>query len=161
MTMAETTTTTATNGHRLAQRPVSELLSRFADDTSTLLGQEVELAKAEIRHEVKKATTGAAMFGGAIALAMAGLGALTATAILALSEGMPAWLAALIVAVVLLAVGGVAAMMGKKRVQDISPPVPDRALEGVRADVTTVTEGLGEGRDEARREREAEEALRG
>ena len=65
------------------------------------------------------------MFGVAGLIALYGVGVLIATAVLVLALVMDAWLAALIVAVVLLAVAGVAALLGKRRVEEAAPPVPN------------------------------------
>ena len=51
---------------------------------------------------------------------------------------MPLWPAALIVTVVLFAVAGVAALVGKKQVSQATPPAPERAIAGVKEDVATV-----------------------
>lgn len=149
------------NGHRLADRPIGELLSRFIEDMSHLVAQEIQLAKAEVGRQVRRAATGAAMFGGALVLALAGIGGLTAAAILGLTEVVDAWLAALIVGGALVVLAIAAGLTGTELMEDVAPPVPDEAVEGVREDVATVADGLEEGRDEARREREMEEALNG
>jgi len=65
--------------------------------------------------------------------------------ILLLALAMPAWLAALIVAVVLLAVAGIAAMMGKKKVAEAAPPTPERAIDSVKQDVATVKAAASKG----------------
>jgi hypothetical protein len=69
-----------------------------------------------------------------------GGGALVAAAVLGVAEAMPAWLAALIVALVLLLVAGVLAVVGKRKVASAGPPVPEQALRGVKQDVKTVKE---------------------
>ena len=51
---------------------------------------------------------------------------------------MDGWLAALIVAVVLFAGAGVLALMGKNQVEEATPPLPERAVEGVKEDIATV-----------------------
>ena len=66
------------------------------------------------------------------------MAALITTAILALDLVLPAWLAALIVAVVLLAAAGVVALAGKKQVPRRRRPTPERAIEGVKEDIATV-----------------------
>jgi tetrahydromethanopterin S-methyltransferase subunit C len=60
------------------------------------------------------------------------------TIVLGLAEALPAWLAALIVTVVVLAVAAVLALMGKKQVGEATPPVPQRAVEGIKQDVDTL-----------------------
>ena len=58
--------------------------------------------------------------------------------ILALSTVLAPWLAALIVAVVLLAGAGVTALLGKRRVEEAAPPVPTMAVENLKQDVDAV-----------------------
>ena len=64
-----------------------------------------------------------------------GFGALTACLVLALDTAMAAWLAALIVAVVYGAIAGVLALMGKNKIQEAGPPVPEQAAESVKEDI--------------------------
>ena len=78
---------------------------------------------------------GAGLFGGAGVLGLFAFGALTAAVIAALSLAMDTWLAALIVAVVYGAAAGVAALMGKRKVEAALPPVPEDSVESVKEDV--------------------------
>lgn len=114
---------------------LGELVKQLSEQTSRLARQEAELAKAELVAKGKRAGIGAGMFGGAGAFAFYGLGALIAAAVLALATAVTAWLAALIVAVVLAAIAGVLAMIGKREVQEATPPVPEQAAESVKEDV--------------------------
>lgn len=135
------------NGARLRERPIGELLGDFASETTTLLSQEIELARAEVGIQVKRAGMGAGMFGAAAVFALAGVGALTACAIIALALTLDAWLAALIVGGALLVVAGIFALVGRSRVEAIAPPVPERALGGVKRDIAAVQEGVQAGRE--------------
>ena len=119
----------------LRDRPIGELLKQLSQETTTLVRQELDLAKAEMAQKGKQAGLGAGMLGGAGASALLGLGALTAAAIGALDTGMPFWLAALIVAVVWLAVAGVLALTGRSKVQQATPPVPEQTQQSVKEDV--------------------------
>ena len=103
-----------------------------------LIRSELRLAQAEVAEKGKRAGIGIGMFSVAGLLAFFGVAGLLTTAILALDLVMPAWLAALIVAVVLLAVAGVVALLGKKQVSKAGPPVPERAVEGVKEDIATI-----------------------
>jgi hypothetical protein len=123
------------NGGDLRDRPIGDLLKQLSEQTTTLVKQELELAKAEVAEKGKKAGAGAGMFGGAGVSAFMGLGALTAAAIAALDSLMSTGLAALIVGVVWLAIAGVLAMTGKNKVQEATPPVPEQATESVKEDV--------------------------
>ena len=112
-----------------------DLVKQLSEQTSRLVREEVELAKAELAIKGKQAGVGAGMFGGAGVLGLFALGALIAAAIAALDLAMATWLAALIVAVVLGAVAGVVALMGRNKVQQAMPPVPEDSVESVKEDV--------------------------
>jgi hypothetical protein len=73
--------------------------------------------------------------GGAGALGLAALGALTACFILALNAIMPAWLAALIVAVIYGAIAAFLALRGRDKVKQATPLVPEQTIETVKEDV--------------------------
>jgi uncharacterized membrane protein YqjE len=119
----------------LRQQPLGDLVGRLASETSELVRKEVELAKAELAAKGKQAGKGAGMFGGAGVFGLFAFGALTACLILALDTAMPTWLAALIVAVVYGAVGGVLALTGKRKVQEATPPIPEETVQSVKEDV--------------------------
>jgi uncharacterized membrane protein YqjE len=114
---------------------LGELLKRLSEQTTQLVHQELELAKAELQQKGKEAGAGAGMFGGAGALGLAALGALTACFILALNAIMPAWLAALIVAVVYGIIAFVLVKQGQARMKRAVPPVPEQTIETVKEDV--------------------------
>jgi membrane protein len=137
---------TTTNQERLRQRGIGELLGDFANETSDLLGKEIELARTEIGIQVKQAGAGAGMFGAAAVFGLLGLGALTACAIAALALVMDTWLAALIVGAALLVVAGIFFLVGKSRMKQVAPPVPERAIHEMKRDIATVQEGVQAGR---------------
>ena len=122
----------------LRDRPVGELLKQLSQETTTLVRQELELAKAEMTEKGKRAGIGIGMFSAAGVLAFFGLGTLITTAILALALVLDAWLAALIVAVVLLLAAGGFALSGRSKVAEASPAAPQRAVAGVKEDLATV-----------------------
>jgi len=103
-----------------------------------LIRSEIRLAQAEMTEKGKRAGIGIGLFSGAGLLAFFGLATLITTAILALSLVVDAWLAALIVTVVLLAAAAVLGLGGKNKVQQATPPAPERAVEGVKEDIATV-----------------------
>jgi uncharacterized membrane protein YqjE len=119
----------------LRDRSLGELLKQLSEQTTRLVHQELELAKAELTQKAKQAGMGAGMFGGAGALGLAALGALTACFILALHAVLPAWLAALIVAVVYGIVALVLVKQGQARIKAAGPPVPAQTIETVKEDV--------------------------
>jgi hypothetical protein len=131
---------------RARERPTAELLRELADQTTTLVRKEIELAKVEFSAKGKEAATGAGMFGGAGVVGMFAFGALTACVILALATLMPAWLGALIVAVVYAAVAGVLALRGKRHVRQATPPVPEQAVDSTKEDLEWVKTRAKSGR---------------
>jgi len=121
-----------------AQEPsTGQLVSALSEQTSQLVRSELELAKAEMSAKAKHAGVGAGMFGGAGVVALYGLGALIATIILSLSLVLAPWLAALIVTVVLFAIAGVVALMGKKQVTQATPAAPQETIDSVKKDIAT------------------------
>jgi uncharacterized membrane protein YqjE len=126
---------------KLAEAPsAGELVSRLSQQLTTLVRDEMRLAQAELTQKGKKAGLGAGLFGGAGVVALYGVGALVAAAIIALSLAVTAWLAAVIVAVVLFIVAGVLALVGKKEVSAATPALPQEAIAGLKTDVATVKE---------------------
>jgi uncharacterized membrane protein YqjE len=123
------------DGPALKERSVGELLTQLSQETTTLVRQELELAKAELTEKGKEAGKGAGMFGGAGLLGLLAAGALTACIIAALDTAMPLWLAALIVAVVYGAIAGVLALQGRDRVKRATPPVPEQTIDSTKEDV--------------------------
>ncbi|MBM9459134.1 phage holin family protein [Nocardioides sp. zg-536] len=115
-----------------------ELVSQLSAEVSRLVRDELRMAQLEVSGKAKKMGIGAGMFGAAGLLALYGVGVLIATAVLALALALDAWLAALIVAVVLLLAAGIAALLGKSKVSEASPPVPSQAIGNVREDVDAV-----------------------
>ena len=124
-------------------RSTVELLQRLADQISRLLRQELQLARLELAEKGRRTGLGAGLLGAAGLVALYGLAALVAAAILLLATAMPAWLAALVVALVLLALGGVLALIGRGQVRRATPPLPEQALAGIKADVDVITRRAG------------------
>jgi uncharacterized membrane protein YqjE len=120
-------------------RSTVELLQRLADQISRLLRQELQLARLELAEKGRRTGLGAGLLGAAGLVALYGLAALVAAAILLLATAMPAWLAALVVALVLLALGGVLALVGRGQARRATPPLPEQALAGIKADVDVIT----------------------
>jgi uncharacterized membrane protein YqjE len=122
----------------LRERPTSELLRQLSDQTTSLVRQEIELAKLEFREKGKKAGMGAGMFGAAGVVGLYAVGALTATIIIALATFLPGWLAALIVTVIYAVIAGILALRGRSQVRAATPPMPQQAVETTKEDVRWV-----------------------
>jgi uncharacterized membrane protein YqjE len=118
----------------LKERSVGELLKELSTETSTLVRKEMELARAELQQQGKRAGKGAGLLGGAGVTALLALGSLTATVIALLDTAMETWLAALIVTVIWGAIAGVLALQGRNKLQDATPPAP-QTVETLKEDV--------------------------
>ena len=116
-------------------RSTGDLLKQLSEQTSALVRQELELAKAEMAEKGKQAGLGAGMFGGAGLFGLLSLIALTACFIVALDHAVSDWLAALIVAAVYAAVAGVLALTGRNKVREAAPAVPEQTVDTLREDV--------------------------
>ncbi|HEY0361245.1 MAG TPA: phage holin family protein [Solirubrobacteraceae bacterium] len=114
---------------------LADLARQLSNQTTELVHHEVELAKAELRVKGKRAGVGAGMFGGAGALGLYALGALTAAIIAGIAEALPVWASALIVAALYGAVAGILALRGKNKVQEATPPLPEETVQSVKEDV--------------------------
>jgi MFS family permease len=114
---------------------LADLARQLSNQTTELVRHEVELAKAELRVKGKRAGVGAGMFGGAGALGLYALGALTAAIIAGIAEALPVWASALIVAALYGAIAGILALRGKKKVQQATPPLPEQTVQSVKEDV--------------------------
>ena len=129
-------------GQQQDNRSLGELFGALAQDTSTLVRQEVELAKTEMTQKATRVgkDIGFLLVGGAVAYAGL-LGILAAIAIGLGQLGVPWWLAALIVGVVLLIGAGILALIGLRRIKR-GPAVPADTIESVKTDVKAV-KGVG------------------
>ena len=117
-------------GRDISNASVGELIGEVTRDMSTLMRQELELAKAEVKQEASKAARaggmlGAAGFAGYMVLVFASIAAWQG-----LAEVMPSGWAALIVAAVWAVVGAVLFVMGRQRMREVNPK-PERTVETV------------------------------
>ena len=132
----------------MASMPPQErsLLSLFSDlwrETTTLVHEEAELAKAELSEKVSQVTTGAGeiaaggaiLFAGFIVLLFAAVGALQ----LMLDTEHAIWLAPLIVGLVVMIIGYIALARGKKQMKAESL-APQRTLESLKRDARLAKE---------------------
>src|SRR5437764_1172839 len=106
-------------------RSVAQLVQDMSEQVRRLVRDELRLATEELRQKGKRAGVGAGLTGVAGLVAFFGGATLVACAVLALALVVPGWAAALIVGAVLLAVAGVAALVGTKQLKKATPPVPE------------------------------------
>jgi len=114
------------------------LVHDLTQQVPELIRSELRLAQAEMTEKGKRAGIGIGMFSAAGLLAFFGLACVIATAILGLAHALPDWLSALIVALVLFAAAAAIALVGKREVQQATPPAPEQAIEGVKEDIAVV-----------------------
>jgi uncharacterized membrane protein YqjE len=123
------------NSEELRDQSIGELLKQLSEQTATLVRQELDLARAEMQQKGKRAGVGIGMIGAGGVLALAAVGALTATLILVLAQWMDAWIAALIVTLVYAAGAAVLALQGKEKVGEANSPIPEQTIETIKEDV--------------------------
>jgi uncharacterized membrane protein YqjE len=119
----------------LRTQSTGELVKQLSEQTTTLVRQEIELAKAELSEKGKTMGEGAGMFGAAALLGLLALGTLTALILSLLDKAMDFSLAALLVTLAYAALGGVLAMTGKQRLKRGLPAAPEQTVETVKEDV--------------------------
>jgi predicted lipid-binding transport protein (Tim44 family) len=124
----------------------ADLVSQASAQISTLVRDELALAKAELAEKGKRAGFGGGLLGGAGVLSMYGLGLLIALAVVALDLVLPTWLAVLVVMVLVFAIAAIAALIGRAQLQRAVPATPKEAVAGLTADVETVKTAVKEGR---------------
>jgi uncharacterized membrane protein YqjE len=122
-------------GSDLRSQSTGELVKQLSEQTTTLVRQEIELAKAELSEKGKKMGEGAGMFGGAALLGLLALGTLTALIISLLDKAMDFSLAALLVTLAYAALAGAIAMSGRERLKRGLPAAPEQTVETVKEDV--------------------------
>jgi uncharacterized membrane protein YqjE len=133
-------TVTQVRTEELSERSVGELVQQVSQQTATLVRQEMRLAQVELQEKGKRAGIGAGMFGGAGVVALYGVGAVLAAVIMLVATAIEPWVSALIVGVVLLATAGILALLGRRQVEQATPPKPERAMESMQHDVEHVKE---------------------
>lgn len=115
------------------ERSLGELFSELSQETSTLIRQEVQLAKVEITRTATKAGKEVAFMAAGGFIAYAGFLALIAAAILGVAEFLPLWLSALLIGVIVAGVGYLLLQKGMNGLKEINP-APRRTIETLKED---------------------------
>jgi hypothetical protein len=119
-------------------RSIGTIVKNLAENFSTLFRSEIALLKWELKDTAAKLGGGAALYAAAVFVALCGVAFLFVTIVLGLvALGVPAWLSALIVTIVLFVAAGVLAMMGKKKFA-AAEFVPKQSVEQIRTDIETI-----------------------
>lgn len=125
-----------------AEEPsLGELFGDLSREMSELVRGEVELAKTEMSHKAASVGKDFGFLAAGIAVAYAGFLALVATVIIALAYAMPWWLAALIVGVVVAAVGGFLVYQGLQNLKHMSL-APTETIETLKEDAEWTKEAI-------------------
>lgn len=120
------------------ERSLGTIVKELTEDITTLFRGEIALLKIEVKDTIAKLGGGIGLFAGAVFVALLGLAFLFVTIMLVLVRlGVPAWLSALIVTVVLLVAAGVLAFMGKKKFAAVQF-VPSKSIESIKTDIETI-----------------------
>ncbi len=121
------------------ERSIGELFAALATETSTLVRQEVQLAKTEVTQKVTSAGKDAGMIGAGGALAYAGLLAVIAAVIIGLGQLIPMWASALLVGLAVIGVGYMLIQSGLSALKRIDP-TPRETIQTIKEDVDMVKE---------------------
>ncbi|MGH3972643.1 MAG: phage holin family protein [Pseudonocardiaceae bacterium] len=121
---------------------VSQLVERMSAQVSALVRDEMALATAEMKRKGTQAGVGIGIGSAGAVVALLGLGALVGAAVLGLATVLAAWLAALLVGIVLLAVAGALAAAGIGQVRNSAPVAPGQAVQSTKRDIETVKESM-------------------
>ncbi|MCV6982186.1 phage holin family protein [Mycolicibacterium pulveris] len=117
-----------------ADASIGELMGQLSTQTSRLVRDELRLAQKEFQDSAKHAGIGAGLFSVAGLLAFFGFATLITAGIAALALILPVWAAALIVGGVLFLAAGIAALVGRKQTDEVTPAAP-RTVQTVKADI--------------------------
>ena len=121
-----------------AERSIGTIIKDLTADLSMLFRSEIALLKLELKDAAAKLGGGAALLAGALFLGLIGLAFLFVTITLGLvALGVPAWLSALIVTLVLFGAAATLGMMGKKKLATVNF-VPSEAIEHIKTDIDTL-----------------------
>jgi len=102
-----------TQQQQSGERSLGELFAELTRETSTLVRQEVALAKTELSQKVAEAGKDVGLLGAGGAVAYAGFLAVIAGVIAGIGTFLPVWLAAILVGLVVLGIGYVLVQRGR------------------------------------------------
>jgi predicted phage tail protein len=127
------------NAARAEESSIGALISGLLQDVRLLFSQEVDLAKHELMQKVSAVSGSAINIAIGAVLAMAGTFVLVAGLVLVLALFMPAWIAALVLALVLLGAGGLILFIGVQKLKTMSY-LPERTVRTVEDGARMVKE---------------------
>ncbi|MGN6762045.1 MAG: phage holin family protein [Leifsonia sp.] len=116
-------------------RPLPQLAKDLVAQLRRLIASELALFKAEMTAKAKAAGMGAGLLAGALLFLFFAFGVLVTAAVLGFALILPAWLAALIVAAILIVIAVVIGLIGWRSLKRGIPPVPEDLGSELSADV--------------------------
>src|SRR5215475_13609285 len=119
-----------------------ELVKQLSEQVSSLVRDELKMARLELARKGKFAGFGVGLYGASGLVALYAIACLLAAAIIAIAGEIRPWLAALIVGLALLAASAVAALVGRGRMKRATPAVPTQTVDSAKADVEEVRERM-------------------
>ena len=122
------------HANRGAPETIGEALGNLLGDLGELIHSEVQLARTELVGDVARLGKAAGFLIAGGLIAYLGVALVLVAIMFALGSLVPLWLAALIVGVVVLVIGGALAWAGYQRLKSINP-LPERTIETLREDV--------------------------
>jgi uncharacterized membrane protein YqjE len=127
---------------RKDDRSIGELFAELASDTSSLVRQEVTLAKAELTRNAARVGKQVGLLAVGGALGYAALLAIVAAAIMGLAEVIPAWVSALVVGVVFAIIAGwlITKALHSLRQMEIAPR---QTIETLKEDAQWMKDQVG------------------
>ncbi|MDP9351198.1 MAG: phage holin family protein [Chloroflexota bacterium] len=114
-------------------RSLGELFAELTKETTTLVRQEVQLAKTEMSQKATEVSKDVGFLAAGGALAYAGLLAIIAGVVLALGEFIPLWVSALLVGLVVVGIGYYLVQKGLKALKQVSP-APEQTIQTLKED---------------------------
>ncbi len=119
---------------QLRDESVGQLLGDLSRDMSTLVRQEIQLARVELSGKAAELGRPIGMIAGAVLAGLLTLGALTAFLIILFDLGMPTWAAALVVTLIWAIVAAALASTGRARLREFTP-TPEQTIDTLKEDV--------------------------
>lgn len=124
---------------RRDDRSLGELFSDLTKEMGTLVRQEVQLAKTEMTDKAASYGKDAGFIGAGAAIAYAGFLAIILAIILLLGLAIPMWVSALIIGVVVAAIGAFLILNGYNRLKSTTP-APTQTIDTLKEDARWMKE---------------------
>jgi len=130
---------------RESETPIPVLIKRLIAEIRTLVGQELTLAKLELKEKFSHVATAGKMFAVAAVMGIAMFATITVVFIAALSLVVPVWAAALIVTVVYGGLAGACALVGIRAIKALAHPL-EKTIRSVKEDASAISTSIARGR---------------